>query len=387
MTRFQDERPRVLFAGGGTGGHIYPNVAVLEALQAMGRGCRPHFMVSDRKVDASVMAEEGLEYSTSGARPLGLDPRRWLGFARGWRRAERQAAELIRTMGAQAAVVSGGFVSGPVVTVAKRMGVPVAVVNLDAVPGKANRWLARRASRVFSVYPHPLLPDAEPIGYPLRTLAKEPWACWDARGEVREAARAELGLQPGRRTLLVCGGSQGAGTINEAMPLALAQPATLEALRGWQVLHLSGAGHDHAVRADYRKAGLEEKLSVLVLPYLRRIGLAWASAELAVSRSGAGSVAECWHHAVPTLFMPYPHHRDQHQRWNAAPLEALGGARIVGDSKEKLANAAALGPVLAALAHDADQRSQMANALERTRPRDGATAVARWLAEAIGSRP
>jgi UDP-N-acetylglucosamine--N-acetylmuramyl-(pentapeptide) pyrophosphoryl-undecaprenol N-acetylglucosamine transferase len=141
------------------------------------------------------------------------------------------------------------------------------------------------------------------------------------------------------------------------------------------VSHESGANEDEAVREAYAAAGVP----ALVQPFFDTMGLAWGAADVAVSRAGAGSVAEAWAARVPTVFMPYPYHKDQHQRFNALPLEQGGGAVIVQDRIDESANVAEAGRVIVELMTDAGARAEMRAALLRLGPVDGARQVARML--------
>src|SRR5690606_34808033 len=147
-------------------------------------------------------------------------------------------------------------------------------------------------------------------------------------------AREALGLAPDQPVLLVTAGSQGAATINRMMMALVKHPQGRAALADWQVYHLSGAREREAVERAYAEAGVAARVE----PFCQRMGLAWRSAELAISRAGAGSVAEVLANAVPTIFMPYPYHKDQHQRLNALPLADAGGAVLVQDHIDAEAN-------------------------------------------------
>lgn len=362
--------PRVfLFAGGGTGGHIFPALAIYEQLAARGP-TRAVFLCSDRPLDGRILGREHVHYRSIPAKPFGVRPRALLRFVRSWGPAVRSSRMVIqdrRRAGEEVTVVAmGGFVAAPVVHAAKAEGVPVLLVNMDAVPGKANRWIARRVERVVTSTPVPGEPWAQvpPI---VRAAAK---ADKDAA-----ACRGALGLDPAVRTLLVTGASQGARSINDLLRHMLGERPELFA--GWQVIHQTGAGEDATVKEAYEAAGVR----ALVKPFFERMAEAWGAADLAVSRAGAGSVAEAWANAVPTLFMPYPFHKDQHQRYNARPLEAAGAAIIADDLVEPGANAAGAGQALAELLSDEDRREALRSGLRDLGPADGAARIAEMLLE------
>ncbi|MEM6457900.1 MAG: UDP-N-acetylglucosamine--N-acetylmuramyl-(pentapeptide) pyrophosphoryl-undecaprenol N-acetylglucosamine transferase [Planctomycetota bacterium] len=355
----------VLLVGGGSGGHVLPNLAVAERLA---EPLAAHLVLSVRPLDAKIAASSGLPHTAIPAAPLRVRPRAGLRFLRDYRRGVRATAEVIRRTDAAAVVATGGFVSGPAVAAARRVGLPVALVSLDAVPGRANRRSARQATEVFTAFPAhpdtPALPRAEVIGYPLRRRAVTAMDPADAR--------RRYGLDPQRPTLLVFAGSQGARTINRVM--ALFYERETWGSSGWQALHIAGPGSD----ADAPPASA----SVRVLPYCDDMGPAWAAADAAVTRAGAGTVAEAWANAVPGVMFPYPFHRDEHQRHNAAPLVRLGGAVVLRDRIDPAENLGPLTETFASkLADDANRRA-MASALRKHPPRDGAQRLADWVAAA-----
>jgi len=357
----------VVFAGGGTGGHIYPNVAIAERLVEMGVGLASHFVLSDRTIDGTIAQREGLAYTTIPAAPLPKRPGAALAFVRRYRESCRIVTDLLAWRHVTGLVVTGGFVAGPAARAATRAGLPVALVNLDATPGVANRLIAREASVIFSAYPTPKLASAQRIGLPIRQQAR---ATRDAR-----EARARLGLDPERRTLVVTAGSQGARTLNEMGPWLWRLPAMREHGDAWQVLHLAGADQAATVEAGYNEAGV----AATVMAYCDAMGLVWSAADLAISRAGAGTVGEVWANHVPAVFLPYPYHRDQHQRHNAQPLVDAGGARMLTDQLDGAANARRVGEQIAPLLAEPERLAAMRERLEASAPPDGAGAVAAWL--------
>ena len=359
--------PVFLLAGGGTGGHLYPGLAIKEQLEAIGPA-RCVFLCSTRTLDAEILRKEGVPFDTIPAAPMSSRPVGLVKFASSWGRAVRAARAIIRreaVHGPVQVVAMGGFVAAPCVQAARAERCPVTLVNLDAVPGKANRWIARHAGRIMTSVPVAGVrwTNVPPI---VRSAALVNLSS----GECRRA----LGLDPDRPTLLVTGASQGARSINRLL-IALLQRGRSAFDPAWQVIHQTGRGEDEAVRAAYADAAVP----ALVRPFFDTMGLAWGAADLAVSRAGAGSVAEAWAARVPTVFLPYPYHKDQHQRFNALPLEQAGGAMIAEDKIDEQANLPGAGRVIAHLMADAGARAEMRAALQRLGPVDGAARVARLL--------
>ena len=367
-----DDRSAIIFAGGGTGGHIFQNLAVLERLRERGIACDPYFFVSSRPLDAAILSEAGHRATPLTIEPPGSRPWYWPRRLGRGLAGLRLATRITAMSGARAMVVTGGFVSMAAAHAARRCNVPLAVVNLDAVPGRANRHLGSRADKIFTAAPWPAQPHAVPIGVPLRR-------CAVGGGDVA-ASRRGLGLDPHRDTLLVVGGSQGAATLNALGP-ALAG-ADMNILSTWQWLHLAGSEEAaEVVRTAYRSASV----SAVVLAFTHAMGPVWRSATLALSRAGAGSVAEAWANEVPTVFLPYPHHRDQHQRLNALPMADVGAALILEDRVDVEMNARAVVAGIEPIIAEPQRLATMRRALVRGQPGDGAEAVAAWVAEIVGS--
>ena len=364
----------IFHAGGGTGGHIYPMVAVAESVDAIVPEPPRHvFLCSDRRVDARILDEIGRERGVVPARAFGLHPKRLLPFLLGWSAAAGAARRFIdesRDQGPCHLLTTGGFVAPPCTSAARALGVADTLLNLDAVPGKASRLLARRAGACFSA-----LDANEPawthVGPVVRRAARVP--------EEASVCRQTLRLDPTTPTLFVMGGSLGAATINSMMSaLTDAHP---DCLRGWQVLHLVG---DDAQVADQQSAYDRVGASARCVASLEQPGLAWGAATLALCRSGAGTVAEAWMNRVPCLFMPYPYHRDEHQRANAQPLADIGGCLIERDLKTPDANLEHAGARLRALLAEPDRIDGMRARLHDLPDLDGARTVAEAIVGAMG---
>ncbi|MBL9148900.1 MAG: glycosyltransferase [Phycisphaerae bacterium] len=357
----------IVLAGGGTGGHISPGLAIAERLREIDPDCRAIFACSQRPVDASMLTDAREEFVPIPAEPFGLSPLRLLRCVRAGLKGRRASAKLLAESRASWVVSLGGFVTFPVVGAATSIGTKVLLVNLDATPGKANRWVAKRATNVLSAVPTPHLPSfAERIiGMPIRRAAIAP-------GDAA-SCRAGLSLDRDRRTLLVTGASQGASSLNDLLvDLVRRRP---ELLRDWQVYHLCGKSDRDKIAGAYDAAGVRARVE----PFLHRMGLAWGAADAAISRAGANSVAEAACNAVPTLFAPYPYHKDLHQKHNAQPLVDEGCALMELDRIEATANRDGLGAALERLVTDDALRDGIrAKLVARPKP-DAALEIARFV--------
>lgn len=366
-------RPAFLFAGGGSGGHIFPALAIFEELAALTHGeAAAVFVCSDRPLDTQILTRERLNFRVIPAKPVAASPRGIMRFARYWGPSVRAGRSLIREMrsehGGVRVVAMGGFVAAPIARAARAEDAPIVMVNLDAVPGKANRLIVRSVRDVVTTVPV-VGPCARrgwtvipPIVRRSAMTDRSPAEC-----------RGSLGLDPAKKTLLVTGGSQGAVSINRTVLRAVKDHAA--AFDGWQVIHQTGKGEEPGAAAAYQEAGVP----AVVRAFFERMGEAWRASDLALSRAGAGGVADAWAYHVPTLFMPNPYHKDQHQRFNAEHLAKRGAAQIVEDRIDESANARLAGEALTELIVGDDRRDSLRSALESLGPADGAVRVARML--------
>jgi len=372
--------PLIVFAGGGSGGHLFPGLAIAERIRELCPEAEVLFLCSERRIDSSILSKANETFTPIGAQPLLWRPfpKGIGGFILGWRRAVMQTRVALREWDAPhrstVMALMGGFVAAPAARAARSLGLSSILLNLDVVPGKANRLAARYASRIVSAVPCPHHPRfcETVVGMPIRRRA--------VAAESRGQCRRNLDLDPDRLTLLVTGASQGATTFNRLLiDLVASRPRDFDR---WQILHLTGEGDFEEVLAAYTSAGVR----AAVRPFLAEMAWAWGAADLALSRCGASSVAEAIANRVPTLFSPYPWHRDQHQRLNALEWVEAGMAWLAEDQIVPAENLASLGQeLLDLMAHD-EARQMARSMLESHPPPDGALTLARLLLdEAVNS--
>jgi UDP-N-acetylglucosamine--N-acetylmuramyl-(pentapeptide) pyrophosphoryl-undecaprenol N-acetylglucosamine transferase len=261
----------------------------------------------------------------------------------------------------------GGYVCVPAYLAARRRRLPIVVHEGNAVPGIANKLGARSATTVAVSFPDTPLPGARYIGLPIRRMI----STLD-RSAAREEARRGFGLAPDTPTLLVTGGSQGARRLNESV--AAAQPALAAA--GIQVLHVAGANGTVAVSRS------DQDPEYVVVPYVDRMDLAYAAADLVVCRAGANSVTEAAAVGLPAVFVPLPHGNGE-QEHNARPVVRAGGGVIVSDAGFTPEWVASTVPGLMA---DRGRLDAMSRAAAELIPRDADEQLARLVLEAGGHR-
>lgn len=350
---------RIVMAGGGTGGHLYPGLAVAEALkEKLGDRVDLVWAATPRPVDQRLLSNFGKNYIQQSVQPLVKKISRIWAFYNGWMNTCAFWKRYFRDNQVDAVLALGGYAAGPASYVASQQGIPVGLLNPDAVPGLANRFLLKRSNKVFSQWSldgpkvKNLRGRVMPIGCPIRR---------SLLGRTREEGMKALGLNPALKTIVVTGASLGAKTINDAMCLLMKDEAFRKALAGWQVIHLTGMEQAEAVKAAY---GDVKDVAIKVMDYCDDMASVWAVADVAIARAGASTCAELTACSVPSVLMPYPYHKDLHQRHNAMKLVDAGAAVIVDDTKDAAKNAEALGPVLKELLTDNRQREEMANAAE-----------------------
>lgn len=302
-----------VIAAGGTGGHLFPGLAVAEVL--LSRECDVALLISPKEIDQqAVQSLCGIELITIPA--VGLSGGNYLGFLRGAWNSYCQLRKRFRVRAPKVVLAMGGFTSAPPILAGKSAGAKTFLHESNSVPGRATRWLAPWVDGAFVGFasagrrlkhPAPIL-----TGTPVRPAFQkmEPASC-----------RMALGLSPEVPVLLVSGGSQGATGINQAVIQAL--PA-LKRLR-IQFLHLTGPNDVTAVREAYAAHGLK----AVVRPFLTEMELALGAATLAVSRCGASSLAEFAAMGVPAILIPYPSAADDHQYYNARACERSGAAELL----------------------------------------------------------
>jgi UDP-N-acetylglucosamine--N-acetylmuramyl-(pentapeptide) pyrophosphoryl-undecaprenol N-acetylglucosamine transferase len=316
----------VVLAGGGTGGHIEPMLALADALQRRaegdcdgGGGLRITCLGTARGMETRLVPARGYDLRLIPPVPL---PRRLtpdlLRVPGRVRRAVGETRALLAELGADVVVGFGGYVALPAYLAARRAGVPVVVHEQNALPGLANRIGARLAARVGVTMPGTRLPRAEHVGMPLRRALTSL-----DRPALRAEARAAFGLDADRPTLLVVGGSQGAASLNRAVTGA-ADPLTDA---GVQVLLARGPKNTDVTVAE-RPPG---RAPFVVVDYLERMDLAYAAADLVLCRSGAVTVAELSAVGLPAAFVPLPIGNGE-QRRNALPVVEAGGGLLVEDA-------------------------------------------------------
>jgi UDP-N-acetylglucosamine--N-acetylmuramyl-(pentapeptide) pyrophosphoryl-undecaprenol N-acetylglucosamine transferase len=357
----------VFFAGGGTGGHIYPGLAIAEKIAQLDGNVKIHFFCSDRPIDSQILSKTQFAFTALGARKLSFAPVAFSGFIKSF--FESQKIATLRLKGSIEAVVIGigGFVSAPVCRAAYRLKIPVKLINVDIVAGRANKLCARWADKVFVQFEETVDYFAKRnlkigvVGCPLRKGFDNPEP---------QKVITELGLEKNKKVLLVTGASSGSESINETICSLLGKIAAFA--NTWQIVHLAGNVHFKKIEAVYQPALISHR----VLGYYEDMADLLSAADLVIGRSGAVSVAEYAAAGAPSICMPYPHHRDLHQYLNAGKLVEAGAAVIVDDLPDAQDRAEWLWEELEPLLKDDLKRQQMKESCARIADKNSAEKIA-----------
>jgi UDP-N-acetylglucosamine--N-acetylmuramyl-(pentapeptide) pyrophosphoryl-undecaprenol N-acetylglucosamine transferase len=350
---------RVMILAGGTGGHVYPALAVARELLAEGR--EVVWMGTRAGLEARVVPAAGI-------------PMEWLSVSgirgKGWRsklaapfmlaRACLQALGILRRVRPNVVLGMGGFVSGPGGLMARVLGVPLVLHEQNRVPGTTNRWLARWADVVLEAFP-----DSFPAGVGARCTGNP------LRREIAALQRETRTPPNNPPNILVVGGSLGAKALNETVPEALAA-AGLPV----RVLHQTGAAMRAETESRYAKNGIDARVE----PFVENMAEAYAWADLAICRAGAMTVSELAAAGLPAILIPFPHAIDDHQTQNARYLADAGAAVLLPQTEltpERLA-----AEIVALIGHPERRQAMAERASALSKPEAAHTVAAICLHEA-----
>lgn len=313
-------KKRIAIAGGGTGGHLYPGLAVADEFREM--ECDLLYLGSSKGLEAEVVPRAGYKFLAVPSKGIAGSPFKkmmalvhlGLGTMKAWFRLSAWKPDLV--------IGTGGFVCVPAVMSAALLGVPVVLLEQNAVPGKAVKLLSRFSKAVCLSFA-----DTKKFFPSCRTE----WTGNPLRSSIKKKSKVEacevLGLDPARPTLLVAGASQGATSINKALVEALQEWQDKE----WNILHLTGRNHLARVKARVENVlSPDARLNYQVFGFRKDMENLYSAADLVVSRAGATTIAELTCLGLPSIFVPYPF-AGGHQKENARVVVESGGARHIPD--------------------------------------------------------
>lgn len=319
---------RVVISGGGTGGHIFPAIAIANELRSRFPNCQILFVGADGRMEVDKVPAAGYEIMTLPVRGLRRD-KLWANVSTLWLLAKSLASvhKLLRRYRPQLVVGVGGYASAPTLMVAQMMGIPTLVQEQNSYAGVTNKIVGRRAKKVCVAYKgmerffpaNKIVLTGNPVRQDLFNVPKYAPQAYNA-----------LGLNPNKRTLLVLGGSLGAKTINESVAAALPQLAQLP---NTQVLWQTGK--NYIQQAHHEIARQHAHNNVIATDFIYQMHYAFAVADLVISRAGAGSISELCLLGLPTILVPSPNVAEDHQTKNAQALVKEQAAVMVQDSEAK----------------------------------------------------
>lgn len=373
MDRAKDDGAlRVMICGGGTGGHIFPAIAIADAVRSLRPDAGILFVGASDRMEMQRVPAAG--YAIEGLPICGFDRRRLLRnvsvLVKIWR-SQRLAGRIIRRFAPTVAVGVGGYASGPALNKCAAMGIPFLIQEQNSYAGVTNRLLARKASRICVAYEgmERFFPAEKLLltGNPVRQSLAE--------GRLsREAAARSLGLDAGKKTVLLVGGSLGARTLNESV----LQHLDLIAGGDVQVVWQTGKYYYDAVVERLSRHGVLPQLHVSA--FISDMAAAYAAADLVVSRAGAGSISELCLVGKPAILVPSPNVAEDHQTKNALALTARDAAVVVPDAE---APATLLSTALALVADDA-RLALLSRNIKLLGKRDAADVIAREVLSLAG---
>ena len=357
-------KPLIAIACGGTGGHLFPGLAVAGELQR--RGCDVAVLISPKEVDQqAVKTTSGVTIHTLPA--IGLQGKNYLPFLASFGKSLFAAWKIFKRRHPDAVLAMGGFTSAPPVFAAKDSAAKTFLHESNTIPGKSNRFLSRFVDAAFIGFPEAAarLKTKNTIvtGTPVRPQFQI--------GDV-EKKHIALGLDANLPVVLVVGGSQGARGLNDLVLSAL----PLLAQKNWQWLHLTGAADFEKVQSAYAKLGLK----AIVKPFLAEMDLALGAATACVSRAGASSLAEIAAMRLPSALVPLPTAAENHQFFNAAAFEETGAAKLLDQKNSPPEKVAA---VISELMENEAVRSQIQTALAQWHAPNAAAEIAEKILAAI----
>lgn len=327
---------KLLVAGGGTGGHLFPGIAVAEAFGASNTRNRVLFVNSGKPFEVETLKRLGFPF-----RRITIEGIKGLGRKRQLRAAVKipkgllESVRILREFHPDLVLGVGGYSSGPVLAAARLMGIKTALHEQNRVPGITNRILARFADRIFVSF-ESTLKTGSLSGPGLRQKAR--WTGNPVREAFRNGLDAENGPRVGKRGekpfgVLIIGGSQGSHAINQAMTAAAEHMEKTDSIR---IVHQTGP-KDHAeVEAAYRRGGVPSE----VRPFFHDMARRYRDADLLICRAGATTIAEVTAMGKAVIFIPFPFAADNHQYYNARLLTDAGAAELIPETEltgEKLA--------------------------------------------------
>lgn len=313
---------KVIMTCGGTGGHIYPAVAIADEIKRRYEDAEILFVGSEIGMEKDLVPESGYDITLISADGFSRTLRGSVRSVKRVLKGRGQAKELVRTFQPDIVIGTGGYASAPVVSMAEKAGIPTYIQEQNAIPGKTNKFLGRRARKIFLGFEKAgeYFKDPQKLVLTGNPVRKE------FSGLDRDAIRAKLGIPEGTFVVLAFGGSQGAGRLNREML------KIIEAYNGQQDTQIwlgAGSYYYDAILAELKEKDVRLSDNILIAEYIHDMAERLVASDLVISRSGALTVAEVTVCGVPAIFIPFPDAAENHQYYNAMAVAEKGGAIVI----------------------------------------------------------
>ena len=395
----------LVFTGGGTGGHLFPGLAVAQQVRELQPAMRITFAGTGKPFEREHVTAAGFDYVEIPCQPLPRNLRQVVPFLRDNLRGFRAARRLLDQGQVRLVVGLGGYASVPTARAAVARGIPLVLLEQNALPGRATRWLARSADLICAPFAQtrihlrctcPVEVTGNPIRLSNRVAVDRPTGVRPPALPVSVVRRVGQGNTGGDtaastttllhepattvgqplshdRRILILGGSRGARVLNEQVPRTLYRLGSRR--EGWQIVHQSGTDDFEQTVALYRKFDVPAQ----VVAFIEDVPGLLTSTDLVVSRAGGSTLAELAAAGVPAVLVPYPHAADDHQRHNAEVFARPGGCILLDQREDARRFDHRLADVLGPLLTDETRRRRMATVMRRFARPDAASVVARQI--------
>jgi UDP-N-acetylglucosamine--N-acetylmuramyl-(pentapeptide) pyrophosphoryl-undecaprenol N-acetylglucosamine transferase len=362
------EPKTIIIASGGTGGHLYPTIAIADEIKRWHPDIRVVFIGTPDRIEAKEVPRVGYPFEAIQMEAPRKSAVSLVKFPFTLVRAVRRSRAIVKKYKPIAILCGGAYLTVPVGIAARMLSVPLALLEINSIAGKANKLLSRWADKIFLAYPESCKEFASVPERKFTVCGTPVRLSFGSHTIDAEKARIGFGLNPDRETILVFGGSLGARSIN----VAVAANANAITEAGFNLLWQVGKGND----AEGLKAKFASNRNVSVQEYIYEMEWAYDACDLVVSRAGASSLAELSVLGKPAVLVPYPLAAENHQEANARAFESDGAAVVIRDSElsEKLLS------TLVALMRSPETRQKMSLAMKARENKDAAKIVGEWLA-------
>jgi UDP-N-acetylglucosamine--N-acetylmuramyl-(pentapeptide) pyrophosphoryl-undecaprenol N-acetylglucosamine transferase len=312
---------KIVLAGGGTGGHLIPGISLAQTIRQELPQSEIYFLSKGNALEHRLCEQYEFPLYPVAAKPLSKNPWKLAGFAYQTFKGTFQARRFLQNFQPDAIIGLGGYGSAPALFAGHSLKIPLFLLEQNAIPGIVNQWVAPYTQKVFCQFEQ-VLPyfgnKGVLAGNPLRLALTQPVI----------KAREKLGLDPQRLTLLIMGGSQGAQALNSCMEKSISK--VVQHLKTpLQILHLAGSEANETLEKAYQNAGVPYR----IFSFLPEMEWAYASSDLAIARAGGTSIAEMTAWGLPSILIPYPHAKADHQFLNARELVQKGAALVFRENQ------------------------------------------------------